>query len=160
MCEVPEMKLTIEDYSDKACVVRGEDTKKYKDVIKKYGGKWNTKLRGGPGWIIPKWRRDQMKEGLCEYRSLKKHLSVKRSGYSYHKPQRKDEETGLWICRKGQGLWHEDKECVELTDNPCGLCPKHHSEFGRDHKKGHGCFEMTGRWYKYEQDGEVWYKCR
>lgn len=45
--------LTIEEYSEKAIVVRG-DTKEHRDELKLLGGKWNDRLRGGPGWIFSK----------------------------------------------------------------------------------------------------------
>lgn len=47
------MNLTIEDYTDKSIVVRGE-TKPHRDELVRLGGKWNTSLRGGAGWIFPK----------------------------------------------------------------------------------------------------------
>ncbi|MBS0627411.1 MAG: hypothetical protein JSS09_04295 [Verrucomicrobia bacterium] len=47
------MDLTIEDYTDKSIVVRGE-TKPHRDELVRLGGKWNTSLRGGAGWIFPK----------------------------------------------------------------------------------------------------------
>ena len=46
-------ELVLEDYSEKAIVVRG-DTKTHKDALTKLGGKWNAGLRGGGGWIFPK----------------------------------------------------------------------------------------------------------
>lgn len=45
--------LTIEDYSDKAIVLRG-DTEEYKNDILKIKGKYNPLLKSGPGWIFPK----------------------------------------------------------------------------------------------------------
>uniref|UniRef100_A0A6C0EMS6 Uncharacterized protein n=1 Tax=viral metagenome TaxID=1070528 RepID=A0A6C0EMS6_9ZZZZ len=44
--------LTIEKYSDRSIVVRGEKTKEYKDQLKELGGKWNPNLKGGAGWIF------------------------------------------------------------------------------------------------------------
>jgi hypothetical protein len=45
--------LTIEDYTGKSVVVQG-DTRKYKEDLKKLGGKYNGRLKNGPGWIFPK----------------------------------------------------------------------------------------------------------
>ncbi len=45
--------LTVENYSDKSVVVRG-DTKSHKDGLAKLAGKWNASLQGGPGWIFSK----------------------------------------------------------------------------------------------------------
>lgn len=52
--------LTIEEYSEKSFVIRGseEETKKAKEDLKKLGGKWNSGLRGGGGWIYSNKKRD------------------------------------------------------------------------------------------------------
>ena len=44
--------ISIEKYSERCIVVRGE-TRKYKEDLKKLGGKYNGRLRSGPGWIFP-----------------------------------------------------------------------------------------------------------
>ena len=44
--------LQIEPYSQLSIVVRG-DTRVYKEDLKKLGGKYNSRLKGGPGWIFP-----------------------------------------------------------------------------------------------------------
>lgn len=51
--------LSVEDYSEKCIVVRG-DTKPHKDQLKQLGGKWNSRLRDGPGWIFPKRIEDDV----------------------------------------------------------------------------------------------------
>ena len=43
--------IYIVEYSDKSFVVQG-DTKIYKDDLKNLGGKYNARLRNGPGWIF------------------------------------------------------------------------------------------------------------
>ena len=45
--------LKIEEYTSKSVVVNGE-TRKYKEDLKKLGGKYNGFLNNGPGWIFPK----------------------------------------------------------------------------------------------------------
>ena len=45
--------VTVENYSEKAIVVRGEGTRKIKDNLMKIGGKFNSQLRDGAGWIFP-----------------------------------------------------------------------------------------------------------
>jgi len=45
--------INIESYSDYSIVVRGE-TRKYKEDLKKLGGTYNGRLKGGPGWIFRK----------------------------------------------------------------------------------------------------------
>ena len=53
--------LSIENYSDKSFVIRG-DTRDVKEELKRLGGKYNSRLRGGPGWIFPKSKRDEVVE--------------------------------------------------------------------------------------------------
>lgn len=45
--------ITISNYSSNSIAVEGE-TKKYKEDLKKLGGKYNANLKNGPGWIFPK----------------------------------------------------------------------------------------------------------
>lgn len=45
--------LKIEEYTGFSVVVYGE-TRKYKEDLKKLGGKYNGRLANGPGWIFPK----------------------------------------------------------------------------------------------------------
>ena len=49
--------ITLESYSDKSFVLRG-DTRPYKEYIKKLGGKWAPKLQDGAGWLFPKTKQD------------------------------------------------------------------------------------------------------
>lgn len=52
--------LFVQDYSEKAIVVRGEKTKDLREDLKTLGGKWNGGLRGGGGWIFPKNNSDKI----------------------------------------------------------------------------------------------------
>ena len=60
--------LNIADYSAKSFVVFGKDTKKYKDHLKGFEGKYNGKLKpkpgfpGGPGWIIRMYLKPQVSD--------------------------------------------------------------------------------------------------
>ena len=49
--------MEISDYSEKSFVVRG-DTKPHKDKLKELGGKWNSNLTDGGGWIFSKKHKD------------------------------------------------------------------------------------------------------
>jgi hypothetical protein len=53
--------LTIQDYSEKAIVLRGE-TKPIKDQLKELGGSFNFKLKGGAGWIFSKKRESEIRK--------------------------------------------------------------------------------------------------
>lgn len=53
--------LLIEQYSEKAIVVRG-NTIQYKDKLLELGGKWNSNLKGGGGWIFPNSKKKNIEE--------------------------------------------------------------------------------------------------
>jgi hypothetical protein len=84
--------ITIENYSERSFVVRG-DTRAYKESLKKLGGKYNSRLRDGPGWIFPM--------------TLKKDVeSFKRSGqHLVSEDERKDGErrTREWEEKRESG---------------------------------------------------------
>lgn len=52
--------LTIEEYTARSVVVQG-DTRKYKEDLKKLGGKYNGRLKNGPGWIFSKSSEDDLR---------------------------------------------------------------------------------------------------
>lgn len=62
--------LKIDDYSEYSIVVRGDDTRKYKEDLKKLGGKYNSMLRGGPGWVFPKKNEQNIKKFINEGKRL------------------------------------------------------------------------------------------
>lgn len=55
------MNLSI--YSDKSFVITG-NTKEHKDTLKELGGKWNSKLTCGSGWIFSLTKRTEVEEWL------------------------------------------------------------------------------------------------
>lgn len=62
--EKPEEKtgsIQIVDYSEKAIAVTG-DTKPFKDDLHALGGKFNFRLKCGPGWIFPKTKQEEVAE--------------------------------------------------------------------------------------------------
>ena len=61
-CKVIETlgpNLSLVEYSTKSVAVIG-DTKPNKDALKELGGKWNSRLKCGPGWIYPKTKVDEI----------------------------------------------------------------------------------------------------
>jgi hypothetical protein len=58
--------MEISDYSEKAIVLRGEKTKDCTDGLKEMGGKFNAVLKGGPGWIFPKTKREIIEKFVNE----------------------------------------------------------------------------------------------
>lgn len=61
-CKVIETlgsNLSLVEYSAKSVAVIG-DTKTHKDTLKELGGKWNSRLKCGPGWIYPKTKVEEI----------------------------------------------------------------------------------------------------
>ena len=68
--------IIICDYTEKSIVVVG-DTYKHRAIFKNLGGKWNTRLRVGKGWVFPKNKQSIIKKAVDSLRSGKK--NVKKS---------------------------------------------------------------------------------
>jgi hypothetical protein len=70
--------LDVEDYSEKAFVVRG-DSKTHKDSLTALGGKWNDRLRDGAGWIFPMTKKpDVLKWGKGSINTVPVSFSYKQ----------------------------------------------------------------------------------
>jgi len=63
--------ITIEDYTEKSIVVRGEDTKEIKEKLQELNGKYNPNLEGGPGWIFSKKRREEVEDLIKSVKPVK-----------------------------------------------------------------------------------------
>ena len=63
------MSLSLEDYSEKAIVVRG-DTKEFKDQLLQAGGKFNQYLKNGAGWIFSKKNEEKIQELINSLNSV------------------------------------------------------------------------------------------
>jgi hypothetical protein len=57
------MPIILEQYSEKAIVLFG-DTEKVKDRIKTLGGKYNSNLKGRPGWVFTNSSRPRLEAFL------------------------------------------------------------------------------------------------
>lgn len=55
--------MNIEDYTEKSFVVFGE-TKNFKDMLKELGGKFNSNLKVGPGWIFSKANKEKVENWI------------------------------------------------------------------------------------------------
>lgn len=56
--------LRIVDYSEKAIAVVG-DTKQIKDILRKLGGRFNSRLTCGAGWVFSKKKADEVRAALA-----------------------------------------------------------------------------------------------
>ena len=70
--------ITVEQYSEKAIVVRG-NTVPYKDKLLSIGGKWNKMLKGGEGWIFPLTKKPIVEKMLSEPPSVHNNDSSENS---------------------------------------------------------------------------------
>jgi hypothetical protein len=68
-------EIIIEDYSEKAIVIRGEKTKEIKEILMDKGGKYNAKLKCGAGWIFPKTKDKIMRDFIKNYLANDKQVS-------------------------------------------------------------------------------------
>ena len=62
-------EIQYEDYNDRSYAVRG-DKNKFSIQMKELGGRWNPRMRGGPGWLVPKDRLNELRY-LIETTSMK-----------------------------------------------------------------------------------------
>lgn len=62
-----DLDIQIIKYNEKCIVLRGEDTKTYKENIKQINGKYSDRLKGGPGWIFPSSRRAEVEKALAGF---------------------------------------------------------------------------------------------
>ena len=73
--------MNIEDYTDKSFVVFGE-TKNFKDILKELGGKFNSNLKVGPGWIFSKANKEKVENWMkstTNTQTFPNHLITKSS---------------------------------------------------------------------------------
>jgi hypothetical protein len=80
--------ITVEQYSEKAIVVRG-NTVPYKEKLLSIGGKWNKMLKGGEGWIFPLTKKPVVEKILSEAPSVHQNdISENDNNSSCSKQQR------------------------------------------------------------------------
>ena len=53
------MSLSVEIYSEKAIVLRGAQ-EQHRSILEANKGMYNARLKGGPGWIFPKFMKNQI----------------------------------------------------------------------------------------------------
>lgn len=89
MSTLIKKNMNMKDYSDKSFVLYGEDTKKYKEEIKKLGGKFNSNLKEiGAGWIFSVKNKEKVEEFLNIFSETKSnevensHVDIELKPYS------------------------------------------------------------------------------
>lgn len=83
--------LTYTHYNDKSFAVRGDKTQ-YQNIIKQLGGRWNSKMRGGVGWLVPIDKEPQLKS-LIEEISVTNNKQIQAlEEFKNHSKSRKEQE--------------------------------------------------------------------
>jgi hypothetical protein len=79
--------LTYTNYNKKSLLVRG-DREKYGNKLKEIGGRWNTRVKGDPGWTVPIEKEGNLKKLIA---SLKKEEKIEdmRTNAKSNKEQKK-----------------------------------------------------------------------
>jgi len=64
-----DFDLLVSDYSEKSIKVEGSATKDFLPEWKALGGRYNSKLKGGPGWIFSTKKKDKLLEVINNIRA-------------------------------------------------------------------------------------------
>ena len=65
--------LTYEYYNNRQLAVRGGDKKEHHNFFSGLGGRWNSRMRNGKGWLVPKERENLVKEYITNNQPLTNH---------------------------------------------------------------------------------------
>lgn len=88
-------EIYIENYTEKSFVVLG-DTRPHKENIKKFGGKWNSRLRDNKmGWIFPMSKRDSVEKYINTFKKTGNIPEIKESQTKMFSMSQKDLENIL-----------------------------------------------------------------
>ena len=109
-------EITVEDYSDRAIVVRG-DTKDFSEAFKKLNGRWNRLLTGGPGWIFSKTKKDVVRKIIDEGKSVSVKKSTSKSpSKSTSKSPSSSKKTTSSTSSRSKKYDKEFQKFPEITD--------------------------------------------
>lgn len=96
--------ISIEQYSDSSIAVRG-DTRKYKEDLKRLGGRYNSRLRGEPGWIFPKTKEGDVNRFIKGgQRIVSKEEADAGEARTRERASKRDSEHKSWTSSKPPSL--------------------------------------------------------
>lgn len=114
-------------YNDKSFAVRG-DRSKYANALKAVKGRWHSRMKGGPGWVIPRKNKKEMlalfkrleNEAIVEetcpsISPIKKHAKNRKKQLKYHRAiseneYEEDEENDDKIVKESEEEKEEEEE--------------------------------------------------
>lgn len=111
--------ISYEPYNKKSFVLKGID--KDCELIKPIGGKWNTRLKIGPSWLVPLENEDDLKKVVAKLKRMEKAKSIKENSKpravqkKYHRASSEVEESE----RSEEG-----KEQSSIEDSPQEVEPE------------------------------------
>lgn len=107
--------MKVVTYTDKSIVIYGDNTRKYKDDLKKMGGKFNGKLKaveefeGGCGWIFSKKNQDKIDEFLQKISTSNEYQTV---SWNVIKPK-----LGMKVLIKGTNSKEYNIKNIEINED-------------------------------------------
>jgi len=69
MSNSEDIDLMVSDYNEKSIKVEGTDNRNYMPQWKSLRGRYNSRLKGGPGWIFSQTKREELLQVIDDIRS-------------------------------------------------------------------------------------------
>jgi hypothetical protein len=110
---IMSLDMYVISYSEKSFKVEGNDTKKYRQELKDLGGKYNPRLKGGPGWIFSNKRRASI-EHFIESTQEKEEKEVVLS--STKSPKKEEKEDSEFLSEDDEDLESSEEGELESFD--------------------------------------------
>jgi hypothetical protein len=118
--------LTYEKYNNKRLSVRG-DKNLYQEFIKSLGGRWNSRMRGGEGWLVSLDKEDELKRKIKNVTQEHK-LNNLETNYKSRKSQKK-------YFRENSDKENSDKENNDNESSDDESCDNDSSDDESNHNE-------------------------
>ena len=116
--------LTIETYNNQRLAVRG-DRERYQELMKTVSGRWNPRMHGGEGWLVPIANKEQLiflidsleeeSEEADDLEEIVSHIKSRKEQKKYHREQSEDERSDSEDSEDSEEQ-SEDKEDSEDSE--------------------------------------------
>lgn len=127
--------ISFEPYNQKQYAVRG-DRKVYEKIIKDLGGRWNARMRGGPGWLISQTQKEKLQKLVDAQSSDVEVVHDHKSQAKYHRERSRERQP-------------EEKkdEIDEFYKSFKKTPPRRSAEMGSPSVSGSSCTGSSGNTY-------------